>query len=92
MGYKRSPFKDNQTEDSVSRKRTYMRQPNQGEFELERDTGWNDRYTGNSAIAEATHDCHTNGSEERLRDLEPHRNENGGIWKSTSMVVSRGEV
>ena len=73
------------------------RRVDQSEIELEHGCGLKDSYTskyeGNSysVTAGAQRAFQANGSEERLRGLEGNDTENGGIWKSTSMMVSHGQ-
>ena len=77
-----------------------MRRADQSEIELEHGPGWRDSYTNKygaensasySATAKAKHPFQANSSEEHLRGTEANNAPNGGIWKSTSMVVSRGD-
>ena len=85
------------TEVSATGKKYLERRVNQSEIELEHGGGWKDSYRnigdGNSysVTAEVKPAFHANSSEERLRGLEATYTKNGGIWKSTSMMVSHGE-
>ena len=98
MGYKRHPGRNPPLEGSgATGKRSHMRRIDQSEFELEHGSGWKDSYAGEnghscSATAETMPAFCGVGSEERLRGVEGSQVRNGGIWKSTSMVVSRGGV
>lgn len=81
----------------------YKRKISQSNFELEQGTGWKDPYasryggsgggnTYNSSVTAAVLPVFgANSSEEHLRGLEAHR-KHGGIWKSTSVAVTHGEV
>ncbi|KAK3171763.1 hypothetical protein OEA41_003847 [Lepraria neglecta] len=76
-------------------KRGYTRKTSQSEFELEHGTDWKDTYTGNyggdGATADGRPPFGANSSEEHLRGVEAH-GKNGGIWRSTSVAVSHGEI
>ena len=101
MGYKGNPRRPPPLDGSATGKRSHMQKIDQSEFELEHGTGWKDSYTshyggesshGYSATAEAKPTFHTISSEEHLRGAEARNTTNGGIWKSTSMVVRHGDV
>lgn len=81
-------------------RRTYTHKISSSEVELEHGTGWKNSYSVHhggeninnvSAGASANHQhiFQANSGEEHLRGVEANEN-NGGIWKSTSVVVSRG--
>ena len=100
MGYKRNPLRNTPPAGSAIGKRAYARRIDQSEFELEHGPGWKDSYTTNygaensnscSVTAEAKPNFQANSSEEHLRGTEANNTMNGGIWKSTSMVISHGE-
>ena len=97
MGYRRTPVRTTPAEISTPRKKDLTRRVDQNEMELERRCGWKDSYMnkhdGNSysVTAGVKPAVHANSSEERLRGLEANDTENGGIWKSTSVMVSHGE-
>ena len=97
MGYRRTPVRNTPAEVSATGKKYLERRVDQGEIELEHGVGWKDSYMNNgdgnsySVTAEVKPAFHPNSSEERLRGLEATHTKNGGIWKSTSMMVSHGE-
>lgn len=100
MGYKRRPLRNTPPVGSAIGKRGYMRRVDQSEIELEHGPNSKDSYTSNygpensnscSATAEAKPTFQANSSKEHLRGTEANNAKNGGIWKSTSMVISHGE-
>ncbi len=72
-----------------------MRKISQSQIELEHGTGWKDSYTTDYGGADnQSYSATANGkpltansSQEHLRGEEAHGG-NGGIWKSTSVVVN----
>ena len=98
-GHSGGPSKDSSPEASAHVKRGYVRKISQSEVELENGTGWKDSYTTNYGGADIQSYSATangkpltaNSSQEHLRDVETHGG-NGGIWKSTSVMVNHGEL
>jgi len=96
MGYSHGPSNTIPQEASPVGRRGYSRKPSQRDFELEHGIDWEDSYPGNnryniSTAANGRPPFDTNSSEEYLRGVQTH-GKSGGIWKSTNMVVSRGDV
>ena len=97
MGYRRTPVRNTPAEISTTGKKDLIRRVDQSAIELEHGCGWKDSYMNNydgncySVTAGVKPAFQANSSEERLRGLEANDTENGGIWKSTSMMVSHGE-
>lgn len=97
MGYRRTPVRNTPAETSATGKKDLKRRVDQSEIELEHGGGWKDSYMNNydgnsySVTAEVKPAFQANSSEERLRGLDANNSKNGGIWKSTSMMVSHGE-
>lgn len=87
--------KDSAPEASAPVNRGYARRISQSQIELELGTGWKDSYTTHYGGADnqnynATANGRpltTNSSQEHLRGVEAHSG-NGGIWKSTTVVVN----
>ena len=97
MGYRRTPVRNMPADISATGKKDLIRTVDQSEIELEHGCGWKGSYTNNynsnnySVTAGAKPAFQENSSKERLRGLEGNDTENGGIWKSTSMMVNPGE-
>lgn len=100
MGRSASTPKNSVPESSAVKKQSYKLNAGESEFELERGVDWKDLHTSNYG-GESNHICrasadgkptyHLNSSEEHLRGTEVSRT-TGGIWKSTSVMVSHGQV
>ena len=97
MGHSHGPARIPSPEASTTGKRNYIRKFSQSEFELEDGARWRDSNTDNyggetrqnySVTAGGKPPFGSNSSEEHLRGEEAHGTTNGGIWKSTSVVVS----
>ncbi|KAL8705812.1 MAG: hypothetical protein Q9201_001099 [Fulgogasparrea decipioides] len=97
MGHSRGHSNITPSEGQASGRRGYARKISQSEFELEHGTGWSDSYTENyhgdngystSATANGSHPFGPKESQEHLKGEEATCKD-GGIWKSTSVMVSR---
>ena len=96
MGYNRDPSKNSGSYGSAPSKRNYTQRLSQSDIELERGIDWDSPYSGNSN-KDKLHSCNaTAGSQPAFRKSTSNSNlkgnqsqDDGGIWKVTSVVVSR---
>ena len=89
--------KDPAPEASAPVNRGYVRKTSPSQIELEQGLGWKDSYmTDYGAANNQSYSVTANGgplpansSQEHLRGVEAHGG-NGGIWKTTSVVINHG--
>ena len=96
-GHNGDPSKVSAPEASAPVNRGYVRKTSPSQIEPEEGLGWKDSYTTDYGAANnQSYSVTANGgplnensTQEHLRGVEAHGG-NGGIWKTTSVVIDRG--